>query len=375
MKDYDNIIYNKLSDYLVNKGYPKESLLRDYLYNDGNKSHTFDLVVFDKESKKLIEVYEYKRVKIYTHKEIIDLYVEASTYFDSYVLFFNVSLDEKTNSLKFSSINSRIGTFLSFYNLFRRLDCVNSKDYLYFFRGHASLKYQYKPSIYRNSSDTKGIEDENTLFKEAIRKCPAEFPDNMSTFEKLVKMQHYGLPTRLLDITTNPLVALYFVCSDKPKEDGEFVIFKVYKNDIRFFDSDAVSVVSNLARRPSEFIIPEELDRDKFNEKDEILYLLHEIKYEKPHFQNLIDREDLEKVFCVLPKLENPRIVKQSGAFFLFGIKGNKMSPAEFTYLPQRIIINSKGKKEILESLEMLGIDEASLFPEIDKILHTLKHK
>ena len=41
---------------------------------------------------------------------------------------------------------------------------------------------------------------------------PQSFSECKSALDYLVQMQHYGLPTRLLDMTTNPLVALYFAC-------------------------------------------------------------------------------------------------------------------------------------------------------------------
>jgi hypothetical protein len=79
-------------------------------------------------------------------------------------------------------------------------------DYMYFFRGHSdALKFTINPSIYRGS---KLINSEHILFKELVAHNPEDFRECHSAIEYLVKMQHYSLPTRLLDLTSNPLIAL-----------------------------------------------------------------------------------------------------------------------------------------------------------------------
>lgn len=79
-------------------------------------------------------------------------------------------------------------------------------DYHIFYRGQSDKSFELIPSIYREKFL---IQNENRIFRDIIAQSPADFKGCTSTFEKLVKMQHYSLPTRLLDITTNPLVALY----------------------------------------------------------------------------------------------------------------------------------------------------------------------
>lgn len=263
----------------------------------------------------------------------------------------------------------------SLKDLFENLekDLESDDSYSYYYRGHSNVDYVLVPYIYR---EKELITNENRIFKDIIAQNPSDFKGCASTFEKLVKMQHYSVPTRLLDITTNPLVALYFACLDDEK-DGKLFRFEIKTSEIKYYDSDAVSVVSNIAKRPIEFGIEDIRDEDckVFNTSDEILYLLHEIKAEKPHFHDVIDSKDIERVFCVKPLMDNPRIIRQSGAFFLFGIDGIKEKPAALKYNYKTYTIRKEYKKNIRRQLEALGIDEGTLFPEIEHVAVHVKSK
>lgn len=272
----------------------------------------------------------------------------------------------------FINESSSIG---SIRTLFEKLEneLEEGKDYHIFYRGQSDKRYGLLPSIYR---EDVLIQNENRIFRDIIAQSPADFKGCVSTFEKLVKMQHYSLPTRLLDITTNPLVALYFACENE-NVDGKLFRFEVKTSDMKYFDSDAVSVVSNIAKRPIDFSIEDlrELDRDEFNSEENIQYLLHEIKSEKPHFQNVIDSKDIESVFCVKPMFDNPRIIRQSGAFFLYGIDGSKVKPAKLDFNYKVYIINKANKQKIRKQLEALGIDKSTLFPEVEHVAEHIKEK
>ncbi len=240
---------------------------------------------------------------------------------------------------------------------------ILSEDYIYYYRGCSvhDWKYNLTPGIYRDDRILK--EDMN--FREMILRSPNDFFNEKTTLEKLVKMQHYTLPTRLLDITSNPLVALYFACQqyNDIKANGKVYLFKIKKKEIKYYDSDAVCLISNLAK----------LSMNKTNFNSGFDYLIHEIREEKPHFIDTLEKEnkkDIKKVFPVKVKLNNNRIVRQSGAFLIFGMKNltSKKKPAIFpkTNIEKEIIIDEDAKLGIRNSLNSLAINENTLFPELE---------
>lgn len=116
-----------------------------------------------------------------------------------------------------------------------------------FYRGHANRDWKLIPSILRTPD---GPEKEHLLFRDMVAHEPQSFSECRSALDYLVQMQHYGLPTRLLDVTMNPLVALYFACEGATPHpaDGAVYHFALSEQKVKHYDSDTVSVLANLAK-------------------------------------------------------------------------------------------------------------------------------
>lgn len=261
-----------------------------------------------------------------------------------------------------------VATLVNNINRIYKIVGKDLEDYSIFYRGHADKSFLEVPSIYRvDSSGDLWVKREDQLCDEIMRECPADFNSHVRIFDKLVKMQHYELPTRLLDITENPFIALYFACLpvDKLTNNGEILIYFIPKDEIVSYQSslsDALSCISFLSHNT--------FSRAKL----QIKQVVEEMKTYVNHLPFLSSYTDFDKTICVRAQKNNPRIIRQQGAFFLFGSSNadkDLMSP--LPYMAFRLEVLHANKKRILQELERYGISEKTLFPEIDKVAHHLK--
>lgn len=265
-----------------------------------------------------------------------------------------------------------------------------------FFRGQAVDYWDIRPSIFRDGM----LSIEHYLMSEPLRQVPNEFMNLGDSFEIMEKYQHYGMCTRLLDVTTNPLVALYFSCEHYDKEEYKnlesdvieemspqgIVYFKEENMPLKYNDLD-VKVISRLASYDL---------NDAYTLEQAVRQLCEDGIISNEQAKRWSDEKGLlefihicQSVCTVLPVMNNDRLIRQSGAFLLPGkfnvsYRGDNLQDAVITKAESNLrtefekiffYINDDNKEKIRMELEHCNISEANLFPELEyQLKYIRKH-
>lgn len=262
----------------------------------------------------------------------------------------------------------------------KRNELKLQNDDIIVYRGHADIKYQFIPSLFREGNE-RVCQNEARFLEQLEVERPDQF-SNMTTLEKLVKIQHYGFVTRILDVTSNPLVALYFAAratkKDKNQErhDGNVFMCRIPRKFIKTFDDDTAMCLANLARlsESEKQQLKEAFLRKQTKTEDKCIveHFINIILSDRPYFNSsmfLKNLEDLYNPIYVNVKKANPRILAQQGAFIIFGMNDNEKSMTWIQNNITSVKIDKQYKKATLEALSTLNINKGTLFPEFDSFL------
>jgi hypothetical protein len=119
------------------------------------------------------------------------------------------------------------------------------------FRGQSDYTWTLKPSIYRYNDFKRyqTVQHEKNLLLVKPKNPNPPLTHTTYDIEWLMICQHYGIPTRLIDWSTDILTALFFACSDETKFDNDGALFVCNQNDYPLFAAynDYIMEVQKLA--------------------------------------------------------------------------------------------------------------------------------
>ena len=271
-------------------------------------------------------------------------------------------------------------------------------EILLYFRGERQCGWYLRPSVLRDNSL---FTSEGRMLVELISRRPEEFSEALSALAQWVLAQHHGLKTRFLDVTSNPIVALFHASETKDSEeakDGRLHVFATPRSLVKPFNSDTVSIISNfakLSRDSQSNILPEPekgaallqgfnsytaglleniIPMPELNPSPNPIRLLYQlIRTEKPNFDERIDPRDYYRVIVVEPQQSSERIRAQSGAFLMSAFHQRferseilKTNPDIPIYAHYELSIPKGRKSSIRDELRLLNVTREKLFPGLD---------
>lgn len=207
------------------------------------------------------------------------------------------------------------------------------------YRGHGIQSWKLVPGFHR----LKNHASENDLinkFRQNANLLVEQTPK--SEFDWLFVMQHYGVPTRLLDWTESPLVGLYFAVTEHPRANGTLWVLK-----------------------------PIELNKQTTAKPDDAKYIpSFEDDALKTYSTIAVEKGNLKGILpvAVIATRNNDRIQAQLGAFTISHSDktpiediGNKKHVLKYT-------IPAAAKAKIQADLRLLGFTKFQVFPELASI-------
>lgn len=225
-----------------------------------------------------------------------------------------------------------ISTFEEFVEFFGN-PCIEDERV---YRGVCNTDYKLIPSLGRlDQFDEDLLDDYETRTLEEFKRRALPYIDNVpeNDWEWLFLAQHHGLPTRLLDWTSNPLVALYFATESLSETDCA-----VYCGDFTRIYFGGKKVLSDAGRLT---IDPNELSPFA-----------------------------LAGIHAIYPAHTHHRYVNQAG---LFTMQDEPAKPIEDSHILVKYVVSYSCKVRFQQVLNAFGVNRLLLFPSLDNLVRDIR--
>lgn len=235
-----------------------------------------------------------------------------------------------------------------------------------FYRGQSEKHKSISSSLSRNQGY---VQNEFSIYQESIELKSIEFDGLTEPIECLSKMQHYGIPTRLVDLSIDPLIALFFAVQNSNSiSSGNVYVYVQQKHSLRDKKVKLLALLATLDSYEIENIKSSFISQygEPITKKEILEYASENVFIE--HTEELI-------------KMNN-RLFSQRGTFAICGntVEGEfikrAINPLE-TIVPSMLIrIPYEHKLAVKRELdEKYNINETTIYPEFPSVADYLKEK
>jgi hypothetical protein len=226
-------------------------------------------------------------------------------------------------------------------------DDNSSYDGDIWYRGQGDFTWSLSPGLLRCKKDTPS---EGTLLARFKQSAAMLINDNpKDNFDWLFLMQHYGVPTRLLDWTESPLTALYFACIEQKHDDVDGSLWSLKPTKL--------NETAGISTSEKNFI-------PSFDDQELINYSVETLASNP--------RNKLSPLATIATR-NNPRIQSQLGVFTIHHLDQRAIEEICSNDEIIKYKIPKSAKAEIRKELKLLGINKFTLFPELSSIGEILK--
>ncbi len=204
------------------------------------------------------------------------------------------------------------------------------------FRGQANASWPLLPGLYRGKIDS--LFERELMRDFSLYSRPLLRDTNSNVLEQMFVMQHYGLPTRLLDWTEGYLVALYFAVTDY-----------ISDHDAAVFVLDPWRLNSAAIKHRSVPTI-QYPGLSRYSLGDPHVRVARQVKANMP--------------VAVRPPHNSERIRAQSGVFTIHGQDRHPLEHFKQAGI-EKVVVSGAHRKQILRDLVRAGISPKVLFPDL----------
>lgn len=216
------------------------------------------------------------------------------------------------------------------------------------YRGVSNVDYELLPGALRKNTDKEAVykfgEKNSRAIALHFKKHASYILGNNiidNNLNLLTYAQHFGVPTKLLDFTSNPLISIFFACADDSNKNNDGAIYILNTKSYHHFSL----------------------------KKDPEMYKKSNDVIAKKMVDELFDKKlSTEIPYWYIPQYIDKRMAAQSSVFFIWGKDHRDLSKIVNPNpdILNKIIIPKEVKERVLIDLFKVGMNHSVVYPDLD---------